>query len=514
MGRWLLWQGERLLLLGYAGFAWDRLGPGVTGNGTDHGPTDCLWVGLGCQQCGREAPWVEVIRQDDGGYEATLCGHFTLSVSGEEPVRARLLMVFLRQLETVGLQRGGRRTRDGRTPFVRQIPVAQWFGLPQPDVSRIEGYWERGAWPELLSQSTAEILTPEVVRRIVTVCATFPQWSQEQVYRYVHRQGLAVSHRQVRQAIEQSGWSTLRQVLLQRYDLASHAVRLRDKGLVQDLLGQIQGLQERLETGSPLPTETRISIADLQTLVQEAGVGPRPPVKAAPWLLRLETVLFGAWETVTDDAIRCPTCGSTHVGRKSRQPRLKKFYDAQGEVQEIAVYRYYCYNLDCPQRSFTHLPPGLAPYSRYRVETHALACQAYAWGYSTYRRVGQALHVGETTVYRWVSAWGHDLLPVAALFGLVRSSGVVGVDEKYVLAPKNDKPAGKMKRWMYVYLAVDVYTYDLLHIAIYAHNTSESAQAFLLALRAKGYHPQVVVTDLRQDYGPVIAQVFPQARHH
>jgi transposase-like protein len=105
-------------------------------------------------------------------------------------------------------------------------------------------------------------------------------------------------------------------------------------------------------------------------------------------------------------------------------------------------------------------------------------------------------------------------LPVAALFGLVRSSGTVGVDEKFVLVPKNDKPAGKMRRWMYVYLAVDVWTYDLLHIAIYPNNDQDSAAAFLLALRAKGYHPQVIVTDLRQDYGPVIAQVFPQAAHH
>ena len=103
---------------------------------------------------------------------------------------------------------------------------------------------------------------------------------------------------------------------------------------------------------------------------------------------------------------------------------------------------------------------------------------------------------------------------MAALFGLVRSSGVVGVDEKYVLVPKNDKPAGKMRRWMYVYLAVDVWTYDLLHIAIYPNNDQASAAAFLLALRAKGYHPDVLITDLRQDYGPVIAQVFPQALHH
>jgi len=513
-GRWLLWQGQRLLLLGYASLAIEHVRPLVIRDWTSHLPTDWLLVGLGCQQCGREEPWVEVTRQADGGYQATLCGHFTLSVAGDDPVRARLLMVFLRQLKTAGPVRGSRRTRDGRTPFVRQVPVAQWFGLPRPDVSRIEGYWQRGAWPEMLSQCTAEILTPEVVRRVATVCATFPQWSQEQVYRYGRQQGLAVSQRQVRQAMEQSGWSTLRQELLRRYNLVGHTFRSRDEWLVQDLLRQIQGLQACLETGQRPSAEEQLALADLQTFIQEVGIESRPPLKAVPWLLRLEQVLFGEWEMVEDGTIRCPDCGSTQVGRKSRKPRLKKFYDADGQLLEIAVYRYYCHNRACKRRTFTHLPPGLAPYSRHRVETHLLACQAYAWGYSTYRRVGQALQVGEMTVYRWVSTWGYDLLPVAAIFGLVRSSGVVGVDEKYVLVPKNDKPAGKMRRWMYVYLAVDVYTYDLLHIAIYAHNTSENAQAFLLALRAKGYRPRAVVTDLRRDYGPVIAQVFPKAQHH
>jgi transposase-like protein len=65
-----------------------------------------------------------------------------------------------------------------------------------------------------------------------------------------------------------------------------------------------------------------------------------------------------------------------------------------------------------------------------------------------------------------------------------------------------------------VYLAVDVYTYDLLHIAIFAHKDKDTALAFLLALRAKGYQPRVVVTDLRQDYGGNIARVFPRAIHH
>jgi transposase-like protein len=67
---------------------------------------------------------------------------------------------------------------------------------------------------------------------------------------------------------------------------------------------------------------------------------------------------------------------------------------------------------------------------------------------------------------------------------------------------------------MYVYVAVDVYTYDLLHIALYARNSAHSTSAFLLALKAKGYQPKVIVTDLRSEYGPAIAEVFEQARHH
>ena len=240
----------------------------------------------------------------------------------------------------------------------------------------------------------------------------------------------------------------------------------------------------------------------------------QPPLEALPWMMRVERVVFGHWEMVTDGTVRCIYCGSTHVVRKSRKPRLKKYYDSEGNLQTVQVYRYYCRNKLCDKGSFIYLPPDLVPYSRYRTEVHLLGVQMYAWGYSTYRRTGQALGVANMTVYRWVSAWGYQLLPVAALFGVVKSSGVVGIDEKYVLVPKNDKPEGDMRRWMYVYLAVDVWTYDLLHIAIYPYNDKQSAQAFLLELRAKGYHPRVVVTDLRVDYGPLIARVFPKAVHH
>jgi len=522
-GQWLLWQGQRLLLGIYlagtlhAGWA-DLQQLDETQLAPCAGGVPLL-LGVGGQVCGREEPRMEIVGSDNEGYHVTLCGHFTLDLPAEpdgpvDPFGKRLLLVFLRLLEGTGPRRRSRRTRDGRTPFVRQQQLAAGLAIPQPNISRIEGYWLDRDWPNLLSLDTPEVLTVELVERIVTVLATFPLWTVDEVYDHLHAQGPLVTKRQVRQAAQQSGWTKLRQQLKRAHQWGAELLRPRDDWLLQEALALLETLLQRLEAGQGLPQEEQIALADLRALAREAGVVPPPPLKALPWLLRVERVVFGHWEEVLDETIRCPDCGSTQVRRKSRQGRMKRFYDQARRLQEGEVFRYYCGNPGCPRKTFTHFPLGLVPYSRHRLEVHLRALQAYAWSYSTYRRVGQSLGVAQITVYRWVRAWGYRLLPIGAIFGVVRSSGVVGVDEKYVKVPKNDKPQSKMKRWMYVYLAVDAYTLDLLHIAIYPHNTKDSARTFLLALRAKGYHPKVIVTDLRRDYGEVVAQVFSQAQHH
>ena len=478
-------------------------------------PQGQYWgVSLGCLVCGQPEAWVEVEAEVDGSYSATLCGHFSMHIAGDDRFQQRLAILFLRQLEGPGPQRSGRRTRDGRTPFVSQEKLSAWFDIPQPHLSLYEKYWREKDWANLLSLKTAAVLSGDLIARIVAVFVTFPWWDVDKVRDHLQRQGVQVSEPQVRQAAEQSGWSQLRQALLKRYELTAHSFRPRDNWLVADLLALLQTLVSKLEAGQTLTREEYLSVADLQALATQVGLSTAPPLKALPWLLCVERMVFGHWQEVTDDSVRCIYCGSTHVVRKSKKARLKKYYDAEGKLQTVEVYRYYCRNPACDKGSFTHLPPGLLPYSPYRTQAHLLVLQMYGWGRSTYRCTAQALAVTNMTAYRWLSAWGYALLPVAALFGVVKSSGVVGIDEKYVLVPKNDKPAATMRRWMYAYFAVDVHTYDLLHIALYPHNDQDSACAFLLALRAKGYHPRVVVTDLRQDYGPVIAQVFPTAQHH
>ena len=499
-----LWQIQRALILGYAGLSiYHQMQSMLAQGSVIIGGV----IGVG------EKPMVAIEKTEEGDWQATLSGHFTLRVSGDHPFRLRLLLVFLGLLQSGNDQRNSRRTRDGRTPFVRQEQLASWTNTKQEHISRWTGYWLKGDWANLLSLKTAEVLTAELVERIVTVLATFPTWTIEQVHQHLQREGNRVSMEQIKQASRVSGWEQLRATLAERFDWQA-GFHLRDEWLVSQLLRQVQELLVKLETGNGLTPESQPTLNDLQTLAAQAGATAKPPWPVQPWLQTLERTLLEPWDQIIDPNIRCTYCGSIDVAPKSKNPRRKKFYDDQGQFQELEVYRYYCHNPHCSKQSFTHFPAGLLPYSPYRAQVHLLAIQMYAWGYSTYRRTGMALGVYSMTAYRWVSAWGHDLLPIATLFGVVKSSGVAGVDEKFVLVPKNNKPTGDKRRWMYVYLAVDLWTYDLLHIAIYPHNNDDSATAFLLALRAKGYHPKVIVTDLRQDYGSVIAHVFPDAIHH
>ena len=473
-----------------------------------------LWVGQLGQWVEEEGPHIEGERDEAGMCHVWINGKYEIHIDGNIEINKRMLVILLGLLEAPGETRGSRRTRDGRTPFVRQEQMAAWFDVPQPHISRWFKYWLQQDWRGMLSQQKGEVLREEVRRRVIESWVQLPWWSAQRLWEHLRRQGSEITLPQVKQIGRESGWTILREELKRVYQIGAESFRPSDTWLVEQLLAQVDRLVEQLEANGGLTSERQIAIADLEALCQELDLHPAEMLRPLPWLFQLERLLFGQWEWVDDGKVRCIYCGTTQVSRKSRKPRIKRYIDAQGNEQRVEVYRYYCHNPTCEYQTFTSLPPNLIPHSKWTLNHHLAALQSYEWSHSVYRCASQMLGVSKMTAYRWVSGFGYQLLPVAALFGVVRSTGVVGIDEKYVLVPKNDKPEEKMKRWMYVYMAVDCYTYDLLHIDIYPYNTKHSAQAFLLALRTKGYHPRVIVTDMRVDYRDVVATVFPQAIHH
>jgi hypothetical protein len=463
--------------------------------------------------------WIAVKRVPDG-WQVWFGEQFYLPVQQEDIFQLRQVILLLRRLERAEPRRGGRATRDGRRPLIAQQALARVFGVNQPEISRWERYEQEQDWANLLSLHSAEVLTTELRTQILDVCARFPWWSRRRVYEHLRQCDVAVTHRQVCQAMQESGWNRLQETMQRFFVLSVECMRPRDESLVGELLGLVQQLVAQLESGEGLTPHLHLEIAHLETVCQELGLTPDAHPAPVPWARKVAWLLFAAETTAQEDVIRCTYCGSTDVRPKGRKGRPKRYLDENQQWQTVEVYRYRCRNPDCDYASFTHFPLGLLPYSPYPLHLRITALQIYVWARSSYRRTAQALGVRAGRVYLWVSAFGQDLLPIAALFGVVRCSGVVGIDEKWVQVPEK-APRGsgrsqipKPRRWMYVYLAVDVYTYDLLHVAIYERNTAHSTRAFLLALKAKGYRPKVIVTDLRSEYGPAIAEIFDQARHH
>lgn len=439
-------------------------------------------------------------------YRVHLVGEFVYEVTPRDEFEKRLVILDLRRLRTPGCE-------NSPWGIVRQEDLAKVFEVFQERISQWQRYVRDGQWAQLLSVSDKSLLTDDLRQQIVDVWSANIWQTASQVREHLSQGGVAVAERLVEEAGRQSGLMTIRTRLKEQFIQGSDGLRSRDDYVAAQLFKRVDQLQAQLDQGQSAPCEATVDVAALRQL---AGVvEPQKTLeKPWPWLLQVEHWLFKDWTWVEDGSVRCPHCGSEHVAVKSKTPRLKAYLDAQGQRQTLEVYRYYCKNPDCPYQTFTSLPPGLIAYSVWTLDVRLKALELYTGLRTNYRSAANALGVAPSTLYHWLDQFGAEPLQVAALFGLVRSSGIVGIDEKYVKVPKNNKPAGKQRKWMYVYVAVDVHTLDLLHIAIFPHLGKDSARTFLLELHAKGYHPRVIVTDMNQDYTEPLAQVFPNAMHH
>jgi len=460
--------------------------------------------------CERDGSRVELESRpgSDGqtAYRVHLIGEFVYEVTPRDEFEKRLVILDLRRLRTPG--------REG-SPWgiVRQEDLAKVFDVFQERISQWQTYVREGQWAQLLSVSDKSLLTDELRQQIVEVWAANIWQTASQVWERLAQQGVGVAERLVEEAGRQSGLMQIRAHLKEQFIQGPDGLRPHEGYVTEQLFKLVEQLQAQVQVGQAAPREDTVDVIALR---QITGVAEPAQTleKPWPWLFQVEHWLFGEWQLVDDGIVRCPHCGSEQVARKSRTPRLKAYLDERGQRQTVEVYRYYCKNPDCPFQTFTNLPPGLMAHSVWTLDARLKALELYTGLRTNYRSAANALGVAPSTLYHWLDQFGTEPLQVAALFGLVRSSGVVGIDEKYVKVPKNNKPASQQRKWMYVYVAVDVHTLDLLHIAIFPHLGKDSARTFLLELRAKGYHPRVIVTDMNQDYAEPLQAVFPNAIHH
>jgi transposase-like protein len=461
----------------------------------------CMKIADGAQACG------EVL--EDGTWRLEMEGRFIFTWKPRNFFEERILLVLLRQVRTP--------QSTAKRPFLRQEWLAEWFGTYQEWISRWQRYVRQGGLQKLSGEKDRSVLKPELRQSILDIWVPNFWLTADEVRERLLAAGHVataedLSLSSIYRAARETGFIQVRRLLRQTFIFTADGPQWKDRVLVERLFELNEVLLTRLQAREGLTPQLTLEAQALQKVV---GAPITPLKKPLPFVYRWQRALFGQWQEIEEATVRCPHCGSGLVARKENQPRTKKYRDPKTrEWRQVQGYRYYCLNPSCPFKTFTNYPEDLRLYSQWTVEMMLQGVMVYMHMRTTYRRAADVVGVSHVTLWRWSMIVGEQTLPVAAIFGLVRSSGVVGVDEKWVLVPKNDKPEGKRRRWMYVYLAVDVFTYDLLHIDIYPHLGKDQARAFLQALKAKGYQPRVIVTDMNQDYTQPIRTVFPKAIHH
>ena len=133
MAAWLGKQAERTLLVFGLFYLFTEQIPEATLRLLQHASVEqsaLFGLGaLGCVLCGGTESKVKLgtavdEQEEVSHYKATLCGHFEVAVGADDFFRRRLLILFLRLLDVPGESRHSRRTKDGRTPTVRQQALA------------------------------------------------------------------------------------------------------------------------------------------------------------------------------------------------------------------------------------------------------------------------------------------------------------------------------------------------------------------------------------------------------
>ena len=456
-----------------------------------------------------DGAWARGEIEEDGTWRLEMEGKFIFTWKPRNFFEERVLLVIFRHFYAP--------LSTPKRPFLRQEWLAEWFGSHQELISRWQRYVRQGGLDQLKGEYEGWILTPETCQAILGIWVPHFWLSARQVRERLLAEGHIagakdISLQSIYEVARETGFAEVRRLLRQIFQFTADGPQWRDQVLLDRLFELNEVLMARLQAGEGLTPQLMLEV---ETLKEAVGTPITPLKKALPYAYRLQRALFGQWEEIDDGCIRCPHCGSSLVARKENTPRCKKYRDPETrQWRETEGYRCYCLNPACACETFTNYPDGVRLHSSWTVDTMIWGVMVYMHLRTTYRRAADVVGVSHVTLWRWTMAVGEQALPVATLFGVVRSSGVVGIDEKWVLVPKNDKTEGERKRWMYVYLAVDVFTYDLLHIDLYPYNGKDEARAFLQALKAKGYQPRVIITDMNQDYSEPVRAVFPGATHH
>ncbi|MBW8035940.1 MAG: DDE-type integrase/transposase/recombinase [Planctomycetes bacterium] len=110
------------------------------------------------------------------------------------------------------------------------------------------------------------------------------------------------------------------------------------------------------------------------------------------------------------------------------------------------------------------------------------------------------IQVALITVLRWLKKAGEECVNVFSLFRQEDWEQSLCIDEKWIKV---------RNKWCYVFTAVGTKVTDLLAVELFYHKDKQAMRTFLRQLKALGFRPESIITDLLMGYESVVREVFP-----
>ncbi|MFH2002185.1 MAG: DDE-type integrase/transposase/recombinase [Planctomycetota bacterium] len=199
----------------------------------------------------------------------------------------------------------------------------------------------------------------------------------------------------------------------------------------------------------------------------------------------------------------CPDCHSRTI--KFVFKRERGYKDKNGEKIQSSSRVYQCLNRECGTKYFTRPPDGVELYSRVHREVKKMTLRWIFHLRGSLSRVRDELkehgiEVALTTVLRWLKKAGEECVNVLSLFRQEDWEQPLCIDEKWIKIRNT---------WCYVFTAVGTKVTDLLAVELFFHKDKQAMRTFLYQLKALGFRPKSIITDLLMGYETVVREVFP-----
>jgi transposase-like protein/transposase len=204
----------------------------------------------------------------------------------------------------------------------------------------------------------------------------------------------------------------------------------------------------------------------------------------------------------------CPDCHSHQI--KFIFKRERWYRDKKGEEIQSYSRVYQCLNSECRTKYFTRPPEGVELYARVHREVKKMTLRWIFHLRGSLSRVRDELRehgieVALTTVLRWLKKAGEECVNTLSLFKQEDWEQSLCIDEKWIKV---------RNRWCYVFTAVATIVTDLLAVELFLHKDKQAMKTFLYMLKALGFSPKSITTDLLMGYEAVVKEVFPDCIYH